>query len=82
MTVQHKAVVTCNECGVSEELPMSNSLSPFWSGPSGWLTIEFHGVNPMFQIGTDTPDQARNRKPDLCSWSCMARYAENKARGG
>jgi hypothetical protein len=82
MSVRHEAVITCNQCGNSVTLPMKSSLTPYWNGPAGWLTIDGIGTHPMARMGTDTPEEMRNKRPDLCSWACVRRYAESKESGG
>lgn len=79
MTVRHNAVITCNQCGKETSLPVSGSLAGYWSSAPGWLTVESAGGSPLFTAGTQTPEQARNSKPDLCSWECVMLYASQKA---
>ena len=77
MTVRHNAVITCNQCGKQVTLPTSGSLTGYLYSPPGWLTIE--STEGGFTIGNDTPEQGRNRRPDLCSWDCVMLYASEEA---
>ena len=79
MSVRHNAVITCNQCGKEEILPLGDSLYPGWASAPGWLQVTPVPSGINFSIGTDTPGQARNRIPDLCSWDCMMLYASQKA---
>ena len=77
MSVRHNAVITCNQCGKEETVPIGDSLYPGWTSAPGWLQVQ--PVRSGLSIGTDTPGQARNRIPDLCSWDCVMLYASQKA---
>lgn len=82
MTVRHTAFVTCNQCGAEEPVAMDGgSFTPFWGGPYGWLTVQPLSSGFNFPIGTDTPEQARQKRPDLCSWECVSLYAQGKRNG-
>lgn len=78
MSVRHNAVITCNQCDKEETVSMGGSLYPSWTSAPGWLQVQPVPAGISLSIGTDTPEQARNRIPDLCSWDCVMLYASEK----
>lgn len=79
MTIRHNAIITCNQCGKELELPISGSLAGYWSSAPGWLTVESTGGGLALMGSSNTPEQARDSRPDLCSWECVMLYASEKA---
>lgn len=74
MTVRH--VYTCTSC--QKEVTIDGGDS-FFGGttPNGWLTVG--GLNPNI-ISGDTPSQYARKQPHLCSWACLAKYAEGMSK--
>lgn len=74
MTVKH--VYTCTQCQKEVTVDAGDSWGFGGTTPSGWLTVG--GMGPI--MTGDTPGQYAKKQPHLCSWPCLAKYAEKMSK--
>jgi hypothetical protein len=67
-----KAIVTCDQCGVTEPAPMGDAA--FGLLPPTWVTVSSRG-DEIISAGIRQQDFAK----DLCSWACAAAYTAKRA---
>jgi hypothetical protein len=65
---------TCDACGTARDV----EVVPETVDGHGWFTISRVG----WYIGESRANEQRPpRPPDLCSWECVAAYAQKRAEG-
>lgn len=73
-----QTTITCDVCGTAKDAPVDQHLGSI--NARGWFTVSRTGyllaADPIPPGSAELP-----RSPDLCSWACVATFAQKRAGG-